>query len=513
MAFDDVIIIGSGIAALIAAEKLAMDKNVIIFTKASKTASNSFHAQGGIAAAVHPDDHWEDHFQDTVAAGCQHSDLENLQMLIENSSGHLFDLAQKGLKFDLNADGEWDLGREGGHLKRRILHAGGDATGKALIAFMFQQIKNKVTIIEDTMVVDLIVHDQRCAGVITKNTSGEIVDHFAGATILATGGCGDLYSYTSNDSTVTGDGIAMAYRAGAQLTDMEFVQFHPTLLFDGENTLGLVSEAVRGEGAFLVNGDGRLIMEGVHSLKDLAPRDIVARAIFTELGAGKSIYLNIANVKNFSYRFPSIFKLCMENGIDLNGNLLPVIPGAHFMMGGVKATHTGQTSVVDLYAVGEVACTGVHGANRVASNSLLEGIVFGNMTADAILSKKYKAFGQNPYSVKNRSKDMFLPTKETIKRKMMRHVGIVRNEEGLERMLGWLEQFYYSHCDLGGLSVERIEIINMLTTAELIATAALERMESRGAHYRSDYPTTNGVEVRQEVMHQKEIKLSEEVGR
>ncbi|WP_404454685.1 L-aspartate oxidase [Virgibacillus necropolis] len=503
MAFDDVIIIGSGIAALTVAERLAMDKNVIIFTKSNKTASNSFQAQGGVAAAVHPDDHWEDHLHDTLIAGCQHSDLENLQMLIQNGSRHLYELTRKGLEFDLNSDGDWNLGREGGHLKRRILHAGGDATGKALITFMLKRVKNKITIVEDEMVIDLIVQDQQCMGVTTKNTAGEVIDHYAGSTILATGGCGEIFSYTSNDSTVTGDGYAMAYRAGVQLTDMEFVQFHPTLLFDGKQALGLVSEAVRGEGAFLVNQDGHLIMDGVHELKDLAPRDIVARAIFNERNA----YLNISNVKNFSSRFPTIHKMCVDNGIDVGTNLLPITPGAHFMIGGIKADRLGQTSLGGLYAVGETACTGVHGANRIASNSLLEGIVFGNMTAEAILSQKNRTTKQGSYYVKKRSITMDLPTKETIKRKMMRNVGVVRNEHGLEGMKAWLEQYDFSHIDLSRLSVEKIEVVNMLTTAWLITTSALMRKESRGTHFRSDYPESSGLETREEILRLKEIKL------
>lgn len=504
MAFNDVIIIGSGIAALTVAERLAINKNVIIFTKSNKTASNSFQAQGGIAAAIHPDDHWENHLHDTLIAGCQHSDLENLQMLIQNGSHHLYELARKGLEFDLNSDGFWSLGREGGHLKRRILHAGGDATGKALITFMLKQIKKKVTIVEDEMVVDLIVQDQKCIGITTKNATEQVINHYADSTILATGGCGELFSYTSNDATITGDGYAMAYRAGVQLTDMEFVQFHPTLLFDGKKVLGLVSEAVRGEGAFLVNQDGHMIMDGVHELKDLAPRDIVARAISNE----RNTYLNIANVTNFSSRFPTIHKMCVENGIDVESNLLPITPGAHFMIGGIKADRIGQTSLGGLYAVGETACTGVHGANRIASNSLLEGIVFGSMTAEAILSRKDKATTrQGSYSVKKSSVTKDLPTKEAIKRRMMLNVGVVRNEQGLRGMKEWIEQYDFSHVDdLSHLPVEKIEVVNMLTTAWLITTSALTRKESRGTHFRSDYPESNGLKTREEFLRVKEMK-------
>ncbi|ASK62582.1 L-aspartate oxidase [Virgibacillus phasianinus] len=510
MAFDDVIIIGSGIAALTAAEKLATDRNVIIFTKSKRTVSNSFHAQGGIAAAVDQGDTWEEHLKDTEVAGCQHSDLENLQMLMKKAPKHLFDLAGRGLEFDRNKNGEWNLGREGGHLKRRILHAGGDATGKALMTFMLKQIKSKVTILEDEMVIDLIVRNQHCIGIKTKTSAGNVINHFAGATILATGGCGQLYAYTSNDSTITGDGIAMAFRAGVQLVDMEFVQFHPTLLFDGINTIGLVSEAVRGEGAYLVNDSNRRIMESVHKQKDLAPRDIVARTIFKERAHGKNVYLNISNVKNFSDRFPSISRMCVESGIDLEGNLLPVTPGAHFMMGGVKADTSGQTSLSGLYAVGETACTGVHGANRVASNSLLEGIVFGNMTAESILNQNNPVVEES-IAAKKSGIPVNLPAKETIKQRMMRDVGVVRGKRGLRKMIQWLGQYRFSGVDLDGLSVDEVERINMMTTAWLITTSAWKRKESRGAHYRSDYPTSNGIEKRQEIVRQKESELVEEI--
>ncbi|MFZ3576956.1 L-aspartate oxidase [Virgibacillus sp. DJP39] len=500
MAFYDIIIVGSGIAALTAADKLAMDRNVIIFTKSNKTASNSFQAQGGIAAAVDADDRWEDHFQDTLVAGCQHNDTENLQTLIQSGPGQLAELVKSGLEFDLNADGTWNLGREGGHLKRRILHAQGDGTGKALVTFMLEKVKNKVTIIENEAVVDLIVENNQCVGVTTKNCNGDVMNQIADSTILATGGCGELFLYTSNDRTVTGDGVAMAYRAGAELADMEFIQFHPTLLYNGIRTLGLISEAVRGEGARLIDQDGQFIMEGVHELKDLAPRDIVARTIFTKINKGSRVYLDITKVTNFSSRFPTIYQLCVKNGIDVERGLLPVIPGAHFMIGGVRAGRDGRTSMDGLYAVGEVACTGVHGANRIASNSLLEGIVFGNMTAEAILTREREAAIRKSYSVKKGNQLIKLPTKQSIKQRMMHHVGVVRNEADLLAMKDWLETFDFFQVNLTNLSFSEIEIVNMLTTAWLITTSALMRRESRGTHYRLDYPLLNGRETREEII-------------
>lgn len=507
MPVTDVVIIGSGIAALTAAKRLSMDKNVIIITKSKMYHSNSFHAQGGVAAAVHDNDHWLHHYEDTMVAGCYHNNEGNVKELVQNGSTFLFNLIKQGMEFDRDLEGKLHLGKEGAHLRRRILHAGGDATGKGLITFMLKQLKDKVTIIENEMALDLIIQENQCIGVTTKDSNGMVVHYFASATIIATGGCGGLYSFTSNDSTVTGDGIAMAYRAGVQLADLEFIQFHPTLLYGNGKSLGLVSEAVRGEGGFLINSDGELIMDGVHELKDLAPRDVVARAIYSEINRGQQVFLNITNVKQFASRFPTIHQLCTQNDVNINSGLLPISPGAHFMMGGIKANKTGQTSLRGLYAVGEVACTGVHGANRIASNSLLEGIVFGNMTAENILSEQIKIpkiRSQNTTLASPATNN--LPSPKEIRKKMMDNVGVVRNKRDLIIMKSWLEKHKFVNRNLSHLTVSDAEVVNMLTVAWIITTSALGRTESRGGHYRSDYPAfTNSWFKKEIIRHISEI--------
>lgn len=502
----DVIIIGSGVAALTAAYRLCSEKKVIIFTKSRVMESNSYLAQGGIAVAIDEEDNWVAHADDTLVAGSHYNHIDNVNKLTSEGKRHITMLIENGMNFDRNATGQFDLGREGGHLRRRILHAGGDETGKALTTFLYHQLKNKVIIVEHEMVIDLLMCGHQCVGVITKRKNGEITHHYSAATIIATGGCGELYTYTSNARTVTGDGMAMAYRAGAILTDMEFIQFHPTLLYKNQSVIGLVSEAVRGEGAFLQNSKGERLMEGVHHLQDLAPRDIVARTIFTELEMGKTVFLNIANVRDFPLRFPTIYQMCVENGIDLEQNLLPVVPGAHFMMGGIRADAYGRTSVSRLYAVGEVACTGVHGANRIASNSLLEGIVFGNQTAEGLLSENLNipstCFELEPKLSGGKQTPPNLPTKEEIKKQMTTLAGIVRNGEGLHALLTWIQQFDFLHTERSNLTYEELEITNMLTVSWLIVKSSLERKESMGSHYRSDFPVSVMAKKRKEVVRQ-----------
>jgi L-aspartate oxidase len=494
MAIYDVVIIGSGLAALTVAAQLSEHKHVIILTKSKMTNSNSMLAQGGVAAAISKEDHWRKHYKDTMNAGWNSNDESAVQQLVKEGPLYIKKLIQEGMKFDSNHDGTLQLGMEGAHSVRRILHAGGDATGRSLVNFMLECISDRVTIIEDEMAVDLIVHENRCIGVITKNSHEQLNTYFSQATILATGGCGGLFSFTSNDTTVTGDGIALAYRAGAELIDLEFIQFHPTLLYVNEKAVGLVSEAVRGEGAVLVDNSGRRIMEGLHPKKDLAPRDIVARAIYREIKQGKKIYLNIENVTDFNKRFPSITELCEKYGIPLENKLIPIVPGAHFLMGGVKTNLVGATSVMGLYSIGETACTRVHGANRLASNSLLEAIVFANRLAHYLLSKK-KEKRIIPQNIYQPAVFHFpLPKHEEIQNIMMRYVGIERSYEGLLKVKQWFEHYnIYDLMQVPGMMMtkEQTNIVNMMITGWLITTSALQRTESRGAHYRTDYPNMN----------------------
>jgi L-aspartate oxidase len=498
----EVIVIGSGIAALTIANCLYKNKNVILYTKSNKLTSNSYKAQGGVAAAMEKEDTWEEHFLDTLTAGVFHNDVHHTELLTKNAIRYLTQLINDGMEFDQDQSGRLRLGREGGHMKRRILHSGGDATGKNLMDFMFRNVQDKLTIVENEMVIDLIVQNDQCIGIVTKAVHGEIRQYFAPFTIIATGGAGQIYKFTSNVETITGDGIAMAYRAGAVLADMEFMQFHPTILYKNGEILGLVSEAVRGEGGFLQNSRGERFMEHVHELKDLAPRDIVAKAIYQQLQKGYDVFLNITQVKNFANRFPTINRICRLNGIDPDKHLLPVIPGAHFMMGGIKTDEMGQTTIKGLFAVGEAACTGVHGANRLASNSLLEAIVFGHKTAEAILTSDIKLPKNCSVLLKTNSESIILPTKQEIKEKMIAYAGIERNEISLKRVRNWLESFDFFNITVYDRRWEEIEIVNMLTVAWLIVTSALERKESIGSHYRTDYPKTPAKKIRREITRQ-----------
>ncbi len=316
----DVLIIGSGVAALRVAKEICHEKNVIIITKETKRNNNTHLAQGGIAAAVATYDNPNDHFEDTLVAGCHYNNEEVVRYLVEEGPKEINNLIENGMKFDGDETGP-HLGKEGAHRKRRILHAGGDATGKNLLEHLIQEVAPYVTVVEQEMVLDFIIEKDKCVGALTRNNKGELKRYNADCTVLASGGIGGLYAFTSNDETITGDGLAMVYRAGGELVDLEFIQFHPTMLYAGGRCSGLVSEAVRGEGAVLINGKGQRFMMDIHSEQDLAPRDVVARAIHEQLLAGEKVYLNIEMIQNFEQRFPTVSSICKTNGVDINKNL------------------------------------------------------------------------------------------------------------------------------------------------------------------------------------------------
>ncbi|NLP49301.1 L-aspartate oxidase [Bacillus sp. RO1] len=494
------IVVGSGLSALLTANYLSEHMNVIIFTKSSKNDNNSFLAQGGVACAIEHTDSWQLHYEDTLAAGCYHNEEDAVELLTKRGPAELEALIQNGMQFDRDVLGEFSLGMEGAHSKRRILHAGGDQTGKELMEWLHSKLSKKVLMVEHETVIKLHVRNDQCCGVQTLNSNGERTNYFATKVILATGGAGSLYPYTSNNESITGMALSLAYKAGATLTDLEFMQFHPTMLSVDGKAVGLVSEAVRGEGAFLQNGKGQRFMENVHPMKDLAPRDVVSRAIFQELDNGEKVYLNISKVDHFQTRFPAITKLCTKHGIDLKANLIPVVPGAHFYMGGIDTNVHGETTLRGLYAVGEAACNGVHGANRLASNSLLETIVFSKTLAEHFLAEKILSPHLLWHQTSTVKIDMDLllqravplPSKEEIQHMMMKHAGIVRHEEGLVELKEWLELFqpYCKAIDqlTDILQIKEIETIHMLQLCYLITEAALQRKESRGAHFRSDFP-------------------------
>lgn len=492
----DVIIIGSGLAALSVAYHLR-HKHVKIMTKSSWSESNSMLAQGGIAAAVAQNDSWKNHFVDTMAAGCYHNNANNVEYLVQEGPKELNEWIQRGVQFDCDQKGKLLLGKEGAHSHNRIIHAGGDSTGKELTSFLFHQSKPFVQIVENEIAIDLIIDQNVCKGVYTRNIQGEIKSYFASNIIIASGGCGAVYGQTSNADVITGDGIAMAFRAGAELADMEFVQFHPTMLHINGKCIGLISEAVRGEGGILVTQNGIPFMDKIHHQADLAPRDIVSRAIFYEMQKGNHVFLDITRIKNFSSRFPTISTMCSRFGIDVASDRIPVAPGMHFLMGGIKTNEHGETNIQNLFAVGEAACTGVHGANRLASNSLLEGLVFGRRVANYISSKspELTQSGKTKHLIKQRKDKQYLPTKKQIQEVMTTYVGIQRTKTELLYAINWFEkyrdQISFQNVNVNDFTNYEIEVVNMITIGWVIATSALKRTESRGGHYRIDFPQRN----------------------
>jgi L-aspartate oxidase len=495
MNYNDVLIIGSGLAALQLAGQLSHEKNVRILTKSRIRSANSYLAQGGVAAAIGKNDSPSKHYIDTLEAGRNHNDEQTVLEIMEEAPQLINEIFQQGCAFDQDNMGNLKLGMEGAHSEKRIVHGGGDATGRTLVDFLLTKLKDNVHIQEDIFVYELLLDEkeQRCIGVKGKTDAGLIHHFYADHVILATGGCGQLYSFTSNSETVTGDGIAMAYLAGAEIADMEFIQFHPTLLFVDGEPKGLVSEAVRGEGAILVTVDGERIMEGVHPLKDLAPRHITSQTIYDYVKNGKQVYLDIRTIEDFESRFPSITELCKQNHVDLSAGRIPVVPGSHFLMGGIKTDSMGRSSLRGLYAIGEVSCTGLHGANRLASNSLLEGLFQGKKLALYInemetvsINRRFQTANQ-VYS--RPTNHYFLPEVHAIQDRMMDYVGIVRSKALLLEQKKWLEQYGINHhFDLDEMTISDISKMYMVIVAELITNAALIRTESRGGHFRSDYP-------------------------
>jgi L-aspartate oxidase len=459
----------------------------MVLTKRSLFDSATAYAQGGIAAALGAGDSPELHRKDTLAAGAALCDAEAVEVLVEEGPARVRELATAGARFDLEPGGNFKLGREAAHSRRRIVHAHGDQTGAEVARTLIKRVResDRIDVLEKARILDLVVEDGVTFGV-RAAVAGKAVEIIADATVLATGGCGQVYRYTTNPQVATGDGYAIAHRAGATLADMEFVQFHPTALDTPENPLQLISEAVRGEGAVLLNEDGERFMVKRHKLAELAPRDVVAREIFREKAGGRRVFLDARMLGPvFEKRFPGIFAICRARGIDPANDLIPVTPAAHYMMGGIVTDLRGRASLNRLYACGEVARTGVHGANRLASNSLLEGLVFAERVArDMIQMKKL------PTPPRKRTWDVPLlrdrgaaqVAADSIRQVMWDHCGIDRSAKGLRLGLAKLTEIE------SRLPVGATEETNMAQTSLLIADAALLRKESRGGHYRSDFP-------------------------
>jgi L-aspartate oxidase len=483
------LVVGSGVAGLHTAWRASATGEVVVLTKRTLFDSATAYAQGGIAAALGAGDSPELHRNDTLAAGAALCDAQAVEVLVKEGPARVHDLFTAGADFDVDPSGRFKLGREAAHSRRRIVHAHGDQTGAEVARTLIERVKesSRIHVSEKTRVLDLIIDHERCIGV-RATVSGQATEFIADAVVLATGGCGQVYRYTTNPEVATGDGYAIAHRAGVKLADMEFVQFHPTAIDTPENPLALVSEAVRGEGAVLLNAAGERFMPKRHKLAELAPRDIVAREIFREQHSGKQVFLDARKLgRSFEKRFPGIFALCRARGIDPRKELIPVTPAAHYMMGGIVTDLAGRSSLPRLYACGEVSRTGVHGANRLASNSLLEGLVFAERVArDMVGMEKlerlpHKARWTAPPLADRGAAQV---AADDIRRVMWLNAGIDRTAAGLRLCLESLDGIAER------LPVGATEETNMVETARLIAEAALLRKESRGGHYRSDFPRT-----------------------
>ncbi|MEQ7050864.1 L-aspartate oxidase [Paenibacillaceae sp. P-4] len=523
-----VIVVGSGVAALSLLSSLPPHIHATVLTKGTVSDSNSILAQGGIATSYLPDDTMLSHIADTLEAGAGHNDLNMVQTVIREGKEIMLELVEAQFPFDRDHDGRLMLGREGAHRANRIFHAGGDASGRMLVEYLLQQIPRHVQIREFVTVIDLLVENGRCNGVVLRSKEGQIETLHADHVVLATGGSGSLYRHHSNHQIATGDGLMLAYRAGAHLTDLEFMQFHPTLLVKDDRSYGLVSEAVRGEGGVLIDEHGRLIMEGRHELKDLAPRDVVARVIHEEMQQGHAVYIDIQACGEFRSRFPSITRLCEEAGVDLEQGRIPVAPGMHFLMGGIQVNEWGESSIHGLFAIGEAGCNGLHGANRLASNSLLEALVTGRRAAMRIRTSELGKLGSRADEVEanvvrgtrateaitgeaaitgevgmakeveaeivdgNVQHSISIQVPQTslaeLQRRMTAAAAIERNREQLQGMKQWLMEMPTQALKVQKITREQLELANLWQLAQLVTESALLREESRGAHYRSDCP-------------------------
>ncbi len=511
----DFLIVGSGIAGLRAAVELARAGDVLVLTKAEPCEGSTGYAQGGIAAAVGPDDSPDLHARDTLAAGDGLCDERGVRVLVEEGPRYVRELMAWGAAFDRDAAGEPALAIEGAHSTRRVLHAR-DATGREIARVLWARASSmpRVTAHAHARVVDLIVTDGRCVGVRFLEDDGAIADARAGSVLLATGGAGQVFSDTTNPPVATGDGVAMAFRAGAAVVDLEFVQFHPTALSIEGQPRFLLSEALRGEGARLVNAAGERFMRNYDPAGDLAPRDRVARGIVRESQrTGAPVFLSLAHLdRRFVHeRFPLIAETCARAGLDLGRDPVPVGPAAHYVMGGVETDLDGRTSLPGLFAAGEVACTGVHGANRLASNSLLEGLVFGARAGLAMaFTREPERPGARGPGARRSAPELAAReggrgslTTEQIQALMWRNVGLFRDREGLSAALAQLESAWRADDALlrdgVAFDAERWRRASILTVGMLIARAALRREESRGGHYRTDFPRRDDINWKRRV--------------
>ncbi len=509
--FTDVLVIGGGLAGLRAALAVDPSLQVLVICKAGLANSNSVNAQGGIATVWAKSDTFQEHIEDTLDAGGELCDRQVVEHVVRSGPEEIRRMIEFGSRFDRNQAGEIVLGREGGHRSDRILHANGDATGREMMRAVIEEVQKRpnIRVWENTFALDLLTMENRCRGVIVywkKHDEKELV--WAKQTILATGGIGQIYRETTNPEVATGDGIAMAQRAGVLIRDIEFVQFHPTVLYIAGGSRSLISEAMRGEGAKLVDRRGRRFMHDYDPRSELAPRDIVSRAItkHMEKTNASNVFLDLTHKPaDWIYaRFPGIAATCKHFGIDIAKDRIPVRPGAHYSMGGIVVDRDGRSSLHGLWAIGEVSSTGLHGANRLASNSLLEALVYGESAgrlAGAVAkttANDYRVeFIENrplpPLDIAHQNFGSLIDLadiRNALKSLLWRNAGVVRDESGLSDAIADIESWsrYVFARQFG--SADGWELQNMLTVAELVLAGARQRRETRGAHNRSDYPET-----------------------
>jgi len=526
----DFLVLGSGSAGLTFALRASEGGRVALITKKERTDSNTNWAQGGIAGVMAPDDNTELHVQDTLIAGAGLCNEEAVRVLVSEGPDRIRELIEFGAQFNRERSGELSLGREGGHSRRRIIHTA-DLTGREVERTLVDAVRThpKITVLEHHYAVDLILENGACVGAtVLDEATGRIEEYRAQATLLATGGAGQVYQFTTNPPIATGDGVAMAWRAGAEIANMEFIQFHPTSLYHPDAKSFLISEAVRGEGGILRRKDGTAFMaEYDAERKDLAPRDIVARAIDSEIKktGDECVYLDVTHLtpEEITHHFPTIYARCLSFGIDMTTDWIPVVPAAHYSCGGVRTDLMGRSTIDRLYACGEVACTGVHGANRLASNSLLEALVFGKRAAKDALGRisppapnsgGVRTEGvQTPAppelgagGASGSDHELIASLRHRLQRTMQRYVGIVRTDARLAKAADAVDALRKeSKALLEGplLADDALELRNMLDVGALIIQCARMRHESRGLNYNTDYPETSDSERHETVVQNK----------
>ena len=501
----DYLVLGSGSAGLSFARRVSERGRVALITKKDRTDSNTNWAQGGIAGVMASDDNTELHVQDTLIAGAGLCHEDAVRVLVTEGPDRIRELMEFGAEFNREPGGELSLGREGGHSRRRIIHTA-DLTGKEVERTLVEATRAhpSITVLEHHYAIDLIVQDGHCCGAyVLDEAAGTVEAYVAPATLLATGGAGQVYQFTTNPPIATGDGVAMAWRAGAEIANMEFIQFHPTSLYHPDAKSFLISEAVRGEGGILRRRDGTAFMaEYDPERKDLAPRDIVARAIDSEIKktGDECVYLDVTHLapEEIKSHFPTIYARCLSFGIDITTDQIPVVPAAHYSCGGVTTDLVGRTTIPGLYACGEVACTGVHGANRLASNSLLEALVFGKRAAkDALSRLDLPAACDSVSPLPGETKRvgaldhaLVAALRHRLQTVMQKYVGIVRSDSRLAKAAAAIDALRGEAQPLFDdfvLSDDVLELRNMIGVASLIITCAQKRKESRGLHYTTDY--------------------------